>query len=1222
MTMQIQFKVKATTPKTSRTPTMLRPSLLVLSMVAMHAHASTVRDDIDYQYFRDFAENKGQFVAGATNLTINDRDGNELGAVLDAPMPDFAVISRRDGVATLVDTQYLASVQHNQGYKAVQFGDHSSENPDAHYFDYKIVERNLNLPANQTPATTHKGDYHAPRLHKLVTEIAPIASTDHEARPLTDGKRYTAMARAGSGVQNTINKNFKKNNLTHAYQYLTGGTALPKDREWYGSLLYTKGNKTLFDNPMNTALESGDSGSGLLVWDTQKQQWLYGGSAQSASDGFNVYIAKGKYIADKTKADHIGTIESQNSQLTWTANGNTSNINYDDKAIAVPLFDENASNNFNQKAHPDNQQLHHGKSFTIAGDGNTLHLTNNINQGAGAIYFNGNTTVTANNNATWQGAGVVVADGKTVNWQINNPQGDRLSKLGKGTLKVTGTGKNTGDISVGDGVVILNQQADKDGNKQAFDSLGIVSGRGTVVVGDNTQMDWDKLYFGFRGGRLDVNGNELTFNRIANVDEGSQIVNRKDSQATVIIKGNKNTANSADKLTAFNGVLGENDLTKGTNGKLNVDFNPHDQNATLLLTGSANLDGTLSAHGGTLVLSGRPTPHAYDFLKKQEVVKDDDWQNRQFVATTYQADNAHLVIGRNMANVKGNFVLNNATAKLGFSQNDSVCVRSDRTGQVACDSKVLDDAIFKALPATAIDGNLSLSNHAHAHIGSKAHLIGKAVAIDDSQLTLHSGANWTLTDDSSVAKLTLDNGTLTLNDKFNTPNGTIKPHTLTLDHLMGAGQINFLTDINAKQGDKVVAQNATGDFALFVKDTGVEPTHADRLSLLNVKNKGELSVKLANEGEVVDKGAYQYRLIDDNGDYRLYNPLMEQKIRAEKEAERLEKEKQAEIERQRLEAERQKQIELGKQKSEQARIEIERLERERLEKQQTQAQLISRHSNTAVIDTILVQELLSHSGTALTRHLVEAPATHQVWTAGERQLHQQTSTLHRGYTANSNLVQVGIDTPIDTHTQFGVALTNARTQADFERGTDNIALHAVSAYAKYHTPQTFLAVDTALGNATSTLDFAGKQDIKHPYAQLGATVGANLTTNGVSVKPYIGTRLYYTLSHSYKLDGATIEHDATRHHDRFGGVRVSKSFGVGALTLTPSFATHLRQSYGDTTITVNGHSLQHDKGQVWTHELGLGANLGNASLNLALAQHNAKDSTSDTKALASIAYRW
>lgn len=41
--------------------------------------ASIVRGDVDYQYFRDLAENKGKFFVGATNIPVIDKTGKNIG---------------------------------------------------------------------------------------------------------------------------------------------------------------------------------------------------------------------------------------------------------------------------------------------------------------------------------------------------------------------------------------------------------------------------------------------------------------------------------------------------------------------------------------------------------------------------------------------------------------------------------------------------------------------------------------------------------------------------------------------------------------------------------------------------------------------------------------------------------------------------------------------------------------------------------------------------------------------------------------------------------------------------------------------------------------------------------------------------------------------------------------------------------------------------------------
>ena len=61
-----------------------------------------------------------------------------------------------------------------------------------------------------------------------------------------------------------------------------------------------------------------------------------------------------------------------------------------------------------------------------------------------------------------------------------------------------------------------------------------MSGRSTVILNDAEQVNPDRIYFGFRGGRLDLNGNNLTFKRIRNVDEGAMIVNHNENQASTL----------------------------------------------------------------------------------------------------------------------------------------------------------------------------------------------------------------------------------------------------------------------------------------------------------------------------------------------------------------------------------------------------------------------------------------------------------------------------------------------------------------------------------------------------------------------------------------------------------------------------------------------------------------------------------------------------------------
>lgn len=152
--------------------TLFKPTLLSsLMLLSFYAQSSIVRSDVDYQYFRDLAENKGKFAVGASNIDILNKSGESLGVMLlNITMIDFSPILTK-GVATLVThPQYLVSVAHNVGYTTANFG-YDTKNPDAHTYDYKLVSRNNydDDASAKIAETNFYWDYQSPRLSKLVT---------------------------------------------------------------------------------------------------------------------------------------------------------------------------------------------------------------------------------------------------------------------------------------------------------------------------------------------------------------------------------------------------------------------------------------------------------------------------------------------------------------------------------------------------------------------------------------------------------------------------------------------------------------------------------------------------------------------------------------------------------------------------------------------------------------------------------------------------------------------------------------------------------------------------------------------------------------------------------------------------------------------------------------------------------------------------------------------
>lgn len=758
---------------------------------------------IDYQYYRDFAENKGKFSVGAKNIKVYNKNGNLVGtSMTKAPMIDFSVVSR-NGVAALVGDQYIVSVAHNGGYNNVDFGAEGS-NPDQHRFSYQIVKRNNYKPDKDNP---YHGDYHMPRLHKFVTDAEPVEMTGNmNGAVYADRNKYPERVRIGSGHHYWRYDDDNHGDLAYSGHWLIGGNTHMQAGGWNGGVsLSGDVRHSNAYGPIPTAGAAGDSGSPMFIYDKENSKWLLNGVLQTGypySGRENSFqLVRKNWFYDKVYYGDTHTIffeAHKNGHFIFTSNNNGNGTVINENASnprlkiqTVQLFNASLQDKAKEPVHAaggNNQyrpRLNNGEnlSFIDYGKGK-LTFRNNIDQGAGGLYFEGDFTVSSENNATWQGAGVHISEDSTVTWKVNGVANDRLSKIGKGTLHVQAKGENKGSISVGDGKVILEQQADDQGNKQAFSEIGLVSGRGTVQLNDDKQFDTDKFYFGFRGGRLDLNGHSLTFKRIQNTDEGAMIVNHNTTQAAnITITGNesitppdKKNINKLDysKYIAYNGWFGETDKNKH-NGRLNLIYKPTTEDRTLLLSGGTNLKGDITQTKGKLFFSGRPTPHAYNHLDKRwsemegipqgEIVWDHDWINRTFKAENFYIQGGSAVVSRNVSSIEGNWTIsNNANATFGVvpNQQNTICTRSDWTGLTTCQKVDLTDTkVINSIPTTQINGSINLTDNATANVKGLAKLNGNVTLTNHSQFTLSNNATQTgniqLFDNANA---TVDNATL------------------------------------------------------------------------------------------------------------------------------------------------------------------------------------------------------------------------------------------------------------------------------------------------------------------------------------------------------------------------------------------------------------------------------------------------------------------------------
>ncbi|EHN7825128.1 hemoglobin-binding protease autotransporter Hbp, partial [Escherichia coli] len=698
--------------------------LLIPVLFSAGSLAGTVNNELGYQLFRDFAENKGMFRPGATNIAIYNKQGEFVGTLDKAAMPDFSAVDSEIGVATLINPQYIASVKHNGGYTNVSFGDGENR--------YNIVDRN-NAPSL---------DFHAPRLDKLVTEVAPTAVTAQGAvaGAYLDKERYPVFYRLGSGTQYIKDSNGQPTKMGGAYSWLTGGTVGSLSSYQNGEMISTSSG-LVFDYKLNGAMpiygEAGDSGSPLFAFDTVQNKWVLVGVLTAGNGaggrGNNWAVIPLDFIGQKFNEDNDAPVTFRTSEggaLEWSFNSSTGAGALTQGTTTYAMHGQQGND------------LNAGKNLIFQGQNGQINLKDSVSQGAGSLTFRDNYTVTTSNGSTWTGAGIVVDNGVSVNWQVNGVKGDNLHKIGEGTLTVQGTGINEGGLKVGDGKVVLNQQADNKGQVQAFSSVNIASGRPTVVLTDERQVNPDTVSWGYRGGTLDVNGNSLTFHQLKAADYGAVLANNVDKRATITLdyalradKVALNGWSESGKGTAGNLYKYNNPYTNTTDyfilkqstygyfptdqssnatwefvghsqgdaqklvadrfntagylfhgqlkGNLNVDNRlPEGVTSALVMDGAADISGTFTQENGRLTLQGHPVIHAYNtqsvadklaasgdhsVLTQPTSFSQEDWENRSFTFDRLSLKNTDFGLGRN-ATLNTTIQADNSSVTLGDSR--------------------------------------------------------------------------------------------------------------------------------------------------------------------------------------------------------------------------------------------------------------------------------------------------------------------------------------------------------------------------------------------------------------------------------------------------------------------------------------------------------------------------------------------------------------------------
>lgn len=458
-----------------------------------------------------------------------------------------------------------------------------------------------------------------------------------------------------------------------------------------------------------------------------------------------------------------------------------------------------------------------------------------------------------------------------------------------GTLDVREKGSATGIQQSSQGALVATTRATRvtgtraDGvafsiEQGAANNILLANG-GVLTVESDTSSDKTQVNMGGReivktkatatgttltGGEQIVEGvaNETTIN-----DGGIQTVSANgEAIKTKINEGGTLTVNDNGKATDIVQNSGAALQTSTANG---IEISGTHQYGTFSISGNLATNMLLENGGNLLVLAGTEA-------RDSTVGKGGAMQNLGQDSATKVNSGGQYTLGR--------------------SKDEFQALARAEDLQVAGGTAIVYAGTLADASVSGATGSLSLMTPRDNVTPVK--LEGAVRITDSATLTLGNGVDTTLADLTAASRgsvwlnsnnscagtsnceyrvnsLLLNDGDVYLSAQTAAPattNGIY--NTLTTNELSGSGNFYLHTNVAGSRGDQlVVNNNATGNFKIFVQDTGVSPQSDDAMTLVKTGG-GDASFTLGNTGGFVDLGTYEYVLKSDgNSNWNLTNDV-------------------------------------------------------------------------------------------------------------------------------------------------------------------------------------------------------------------------------------------------------------------------------------------------------------------------------------------------------------
>ncbi|ELV0245386.1 autotransporter outer membrane beta-barrel domain-containing protein [Escherichia coli] len=501
--------------------------------------------------------------------------------------------------------------------------------------------------------------------------------------------------------------------------------------------------------------------------------------------------------------------------------------------------------------------LNSGGIQAVSSGGNALNAS--VNDGGRQYLYAGNATKTTVNNG---GRQYVSSGGSATKTTVNSGGRQHVYKNGNvtetiimdgGRLQVEAGGSASMVTQNSGGAVVTNTSADLSGTN-AKGNFSIAGGSASNMLLEND--GYLTVYSGHQASDTTV-GSSGTLK----VRSGGNAIE------TTIISGGMlqvEAGGSASKVTQNIGgavVTNTSAFLSGTNAK-----------GSFSIAGGSAANMLLENGGYLTVFDGH---QASDTMVGSDGTLDVR-SGGVLYGTTTLTDKGTLV-GDVVTNEGNLYYLNNSAATFAGTLTGTGTLTQEGGGTRFSGLLSQDGGIFLksggAMTMDALQANANVTTQSGTTLTlDNGTILTGNVAGDNTgagDMAVKGASVWHLDGDSTVGALTLDNGTVDFRPSATTRlTPAFQAVSLALGSLSGSGTFRMNTDIASHTGDMLnVAGNASGNFVLDIKNTGLEPVSAG--APLQVVQTGGGDAAFTLKGGKVDAGTWEYGLSKENTNWYL-----------------------------------------------------------------------------------------------------------------------------------------------------------------------------------------------------------------------------------------------------------------------------------------------------------------------------------------------------------------